>query len=102
MWTKNFGGIDSKATVLNIGDNEAADITNWNIGLSGAITRRDGTATLVTIGDNANPQIVWWSPFYDVDGEEQSLLLPRTRRGIWTSSTAIRWVGRTRTGVPRE
>lgn len=81
MWTKNFGGIDSKATVLNIGDNEAADITNWNIGLSGAITRRDGTAPLVTIGDNANPQIVWWSPFYDVDGEERYAAIAKDASG---------------------
>lgn len=81
MWTKNFGGIDSKATVLNIGDNEAADITNWNIGLSGAITRRDGTAPLVTIGDNANPQIVWWSPFYDENGDEKYAAIAKDASG---------------------
>ena len=89
MWTKNFGGIDAKATVLNIGDNEAADITNWNIGLSGAITRRDGTAPLVTIGDNAHPQAVWWSPFYDTDGTQRFAAIAKDSAGnldFWDAS----------------
>ena len=90
MWTKNFGGIDSKATVLNISDNEAADITNWDIGLSGAITRRDGTAQLVTIGDHANPQAVWWSPFYDTDGTQRFAAIAKDSAGnldFWDADT---------------
>ena len=81
MWTKNFGGIDSKATVLNIADNEAADITNWDIGLSGALTRRAGTEDLVVIGDNANPQAVWWSPFYDEEGIQRFAAIAKDAAG---------------------
>lgn len=81
MFTKNFGGIDSKATVLNINDNEAADITNFDVGLDGSITRRAGTAIAATIGDNANPQAVFWMPFYDDDGVERFCAIAKDSAG---------------------
>lgn len=71
MYTQNFGGINARATVLNIGDNAAADITNFNIGIDGAIIRRNGSAIACTIGDYATPEIVFWKPFYDEDGIER-------------------------------
>ena len=39
---RNFGGINTKATLVNIGSAEAQDITNFDIGLDGGITQRLG------------------------------------------------------------
>lgn len=76
MWTKNFGGIDSKATILNIKDNEAADITNFNIGIDGSITRRDGYTAVAFTGFTVAPtEILYWAPFYDEDGFKHYLMI---------------------------
>ena len=40
--SQNFGGINSNATVLNIGDNQAASIVNWDISSRGSIKKRGG------------------------------------------------------------
>lgn len=68
MKTANFGGIDKASSIVNIGENAAWDITNFDIGLDGAITRRKGYSSLSTIGDYAQPKAVGFWPFMDSDG----------------------------------
>jgi len=46
--THNFGGINTRASLMNIGDNEAASIQNWDIGTDGAITKRSGLLLMNT------------------------------------------------------
>lgn len=65
--TRNFGGINRNATLVNIGQNQARDITNWDIGLDGAITRRKGFTTVATI-DGGPTLAIFYYPFQDTDG----------------------------------
>ena len=40
--TYNFGGINRKATIVNLKDGEARDIVNFDIDITGGIKRRAG------------------------------------------------------------
>lgn len=68
METRNFGGINANATLVNIGENQAQDITNWDIGRDGAIVRRKGFTLLSSPGRAVNPLAVFYYPFQDSAG----------------------------------
>lgn len=67
--SRNFGGIDNNTTIVNIADNAAYDIVNFDIAQKGSIRRRNGfTSTGVTIGRLANPHIYGVWSFPDLNG----------------------------------
>ena len=65
--TYNFGGINRKATIVNLKDGEARDIVNFDIDITGGIKRRAGCLqTASTLG--ASPKML--DVFYKQDGTE--------------------------------
>ena len=65
--TYNFGGINKKATIVNLKDGEASDITNFDIDITGGIKLRSGrTVTASSLG--ANPKM--YVDFFKQDGTE--------------------------------
>lgn len=67
LMSRNFGGINRDASIVNIGNNQAYDITNWDIGQRGSIKRRAGWTQLSTIGDAASPLALALFAFQDGD-----------------------------------
>lgn len=67
LLSRNFGGINRDASIVNIGDNQAYDITNFDIGQRGTIKRRKGYTALSTVGDVASPLAIAFFAFPDTD-----------------------------------
>lgn len=67
LMSRNFGGINRDASIVNIGNNQAYDILNWDIGQRGTIKRRYGWTQLSTIGDAASPLALALFSFPDGD-----------------------------------
>jgi len=65
--TYNFGGINRKATIVNLKDGEARDIVNYDIDITGGIKRRAGRIqTATSLG--ASPKML--DVFYQQNGTE--------------------------------
>lgn len=61
-----LGGMNTVASLLNIKDGEARDITNWDIDISGAISPRYGYTTLAALGT----PMQFFSSYYRQDGTQ--------------------------------
>lgn len=59
--TYNFGGINRKATIVNLKDGEARDIVNFDIDITGGIKRRAGCLmTATTLGASPKMLEIFW------------------------------------------
>ena len=85
LLSKMFGGINANATVLNIAENEAASIVNWDIGLDGALTRRLGCAQLANLG----MPFCHIGKFNALDGSEVFVAVANAK--VWRSTDATNW-----------
>lgn len=85
---QSFLGINSKSSIVAGVAGEAVDIDNWDIDLSGAITRRQGYATQYTFGANTNH----FDSFFKLDGTQVYIAVSggnlweaTSPSGIWTN-----------------
>jgi len=62
----NFLGLNVKSSIVDGGPGEAIEIDNWDVDLSGAITRRLGYVTQSTFGANLNH----FDTFFKLDGTQ--------------------------------
>lgn len=62
----NFLGINNKSSIVDGKPGEAIDIDNWDIDLSGAITRRQGYTSVYNFGANVNHA----DTFFKLDGTQ--------------------------------
>ena len=92
--TYNFGGINRKATIVNLKDGEARDITNYDIDITGGIKRRAGyvqTSPVFSGVGAPNPKML--ELFYKQDGTEVFVAIEVAK--FWESADATTWVDRT-------
>ena len=68
LLSRNFGGINRDASIVNIGNNQAYSIVNWDIGQRGTIKRRSGWTRLTTVGRLSNPIAVAFFGYPDTEG----------------------------------
>jgi len=88
--TYNFGGINRKATIVNLKDGEARDIVNYDIDITGGIKRRAGyTQSSTSIG--ANPKLL--DVFYQQDGTEVFVAVAGSK--FQDSPDCVTWTDRT-------
>lgn len=83
--SKIFGGMNSNATALNIADNEAESIVNWDIGLNGSITRRLGCSLKANLGT----PFCLLGKFNKTDGTEVFVAVAGAK--IWRSTDMTTW-----------
>ena len=62
----NFLGINNKSSIVDGKPGEAIDIDNWDIDLSGAITRRQGYTVVYDFGTDVNHA----DTFFRLDGTQ--------------------------------
>lgn len=92
--TFNFGGINRKATIVNLKDGEARDITNYDIDITGGIKRRAGyTQRSPSLG--ANPKM--YDVFYKQDGTEVFVAVAGGK--FYESPDSTTWTDRTGTAT---
>lgn len=88
--TYNFGGINRKATVVNLRDGEARDITNYDIDITGGIKRRAGyVQTSASLGATPKMLKVFWTQ----DGTETFVAIAGGK--LYESPDAASWTDRT-------
>ena len=86
----NMGGLNLKATQVNIKDGEAQDIDNMDIDLSGAITVRKGYESLSSISGN----VEYFNNYFTSEGQEVFVAIVSHKfyestsiNGPWTDRT---------------
>ena len=89
--TINFGGLNLKATALNLRDGEAQDITNLDIDISGALTSRMGYAALSSV----TGPVEFFNNYFTSDGQEVFVIIANHR---FYESTSINGPFINRTG----
>lgn len=85
LLSKIYGGINANATRLNIAENEAESIVNWDIGLDGAITRRLGCSLKATLGT----PFCHLGKFNKTDGTEVFVAVAANK--VWRSTDLVNW-----------
>lgn len=84
----NFGGINNKYAPQHIQDNQASDLMNVVFDELGAITKRNGYTSLLTIDNNPIQSIL---PYYQSNGTKTFLITSGTSIYQWTVSPTYTW-----------
>ena len=88
--TYNFGGLNTKATLVNLRDGEAQDITNFDIDLSGALTTRLGYQIVASVIGPTE----FYDHYYTNVGQEIFIFIAN-HRFYEATSPAGPWIDRT-------
>jgi hypothetical protein len=92
--TYNFGGINRKATIVNLKDGEARDITNYDIDITGGIKRRAGyVQTSPVLSGVGAPDPKLFKVFYKQNGTEVFVAVEGHK--FWESADTYTWTDRT-------
>ena len=88
--TYNFGGLNTKATLINLRDGEAQDITNFDIDISGALTTRLGYNIVSTV----TGPIEYYNHYFTSTGQEVFIIIANHKLYEATSPSGP-WIDRT-------
>jgi hypothetical protein len=89
---QNFGGINTKASLVTLSETEASDITNFNIGPGGELTRRNGCVLQHAFGT----PVQWFGSVVTTAGTEYFVAVVNNHiyeatspSGTWTDRTGV-------------